>query len=105
MHSERRIPQQLCNLACENLRRLFPHSAIVRQLDSLRPAPPVVAKAMATENVRCQERGCVWPAVAGRRRYRQHLYDLLAEASTLPCALGPIVTQLHGHGFTPAPSR
>jgi hypothetical protein len=101
--SERRTFQQLYDLACENLRRHFPHSAIVRQLDrKLKPAP-VIAKAAAA-NVRCKIRACPWPAAADGF-CRQHALDAAAERSTMPCGLGPFVTELHGRGFHPAPSR
>jgi len=86
--------QEMIALAERQLRKLFPGSLAVRRLD---------AKAVVASS-RCQERACVYPAMANGR-CRLHLIDAVAEASTLPSTLGFVVTPLHGHGYQAQASR
>src|ERR1700733_65301 len=91
---------RLIDLAPRNLCRYFPNLAYVKKLNAK-------AKAAAVAKViggRCQIRACVYPAMANGK-CRLHLIDAVAEASTLPSALGFVVTQLHGPQFHAEPSR
>jgi hypothetical protein len=86
---------ELYDLAVARMRKLFPRSVIVRELNrKLKPAPTAAA--------RCQAKACPWPSVDGQW-CRQHALDAVASRSTMPCALGPFITPVHGAGFEPSP--
>jgi hypothetical protein len=88
----------LVDVAAENLRRYFPNSAYVKKLNEK------LAASSKPISVQCTQRACPWPLLRDGL-CRQHALDAVAERSTMPCGLGPIITELHGPQFHPAPSR
>jgi hypothetical protein len=94
----RKTLDQMIELCVANLRTRFPNSAATRRLNEK-------LKVKAMNGGRCQIRAWVYPAMANGK-CRLHLIDAAAESSTLPSALGFVVTSLHGPSFHPdAPSR
>ena len=88
------------DMALRNLRRLFPKSSLVIELEKkLAPKPkPASAKTVSVglvASVKCSERGCVFPSVINGR-CRQHAADAIAEWSLVPCASEPMVSGLRG---------
>ena len=85
----------LFELAVANLRRLFPQSAIVRELLKPKPTPTPLAKA-AIENVRCREKACPFPVYDYERGLcRGHVIDQVSERSVLPSALAAAIMPMH----------
>jgi hypothetical protein len=81
--------KNLYDLAVANLRRLFPRSQYVQNLNrKLKPAT----------TGRCQQKACPFPIYDHERGLcRGHLADAMAQYSTLPSALGAVIQPTHAH--------
>jgi hypothetical protein len=85
-------------LAKTRLRKLFPTCDYVREKLDARVIDNIVVAP------RCRERACPFP-VFKSGLCRGYLIDAHAEASTLPSALGTVITPPHGHGYQAQASR